>query len=87
MKNEELIASSVPFDLREDLRKIEEIEHLDIYSASQAALFSNPGMETGILGPALSDQQGNYGESSRRSWNFYQRNDGVFEAEEDSHAV
>jgi len=40
MKKEELIASRVPPDLLEDLRKIEETEHLDRSTALRRLLYS-----------------------------------------------
>lgn len=40
MKKEELIASRVPFELLEDLKKIEDIEHLDRSTALRRLLYA-----------------------------------------------
>jgi predicted HTH domain antitoxin len=40
MKKEELIASRIPSDLLEDLKKIEEVEHLDRSTALRRLLYS-----------------------------------------------
>ena len=40
MKKEELVASRIPLELLEDLKKIEEIEHLDRSTALRRLLYS-----------------------------------------------